>query len=79
MIIIIIFTSYFQGIRPSGPFRTQHNPEIPSIGVMCSFIVPFVFDSTVRQSDRVRATNVSYPFIVMVVDWFHPVVDHEGP
>jgi hypothetical protein len=68
MVIIITFTSYFQGLRRRGTFRSKYNPEIPSNGVVFSFFLSFAFHSIVRQSGRVHATNVSYPFIVMVVD-----------
>jgi len=68
MIIIIIFTSYFQGLRRRGTFRSKYNPEIPSTGVVFSFFLSFAFHSIVRQSGRVHATNVSYPSIVMGVD-----------
>lgn len=67
MIIKITFTAYFQGPKPRGPFRSQHNPEFPSVGALYSFYLPFVFHNTVRDSGRVYATNVLYLFIVMVV------------
>ena len=56
MIIINAISSYFQGLGPLGPFRSQYNTEIPSSGALLSFFLPFAFHN--KKLGRVHDTNV---------------------
>ena len=64
----------FQNLRLRGSFRHRYNnPEIPSIGVLGSFLVPFVLHGVVRRSGPLHATNISYFFSFVVLCLFPKV------
>jgi hypothetical protein len=66
-----ISLSCCQGLRPHGPFRSQHNsPKSSQWAAWAPLSCWLVFRNSILQSRCVRSSNVLYPLVFVIVDFF---------